>query len=277
MMGLWIMAGVTFREAARRRILWTALLAGSAFLALFGTGMHFQVKDFTRQSMSPFIRYQLESGMVQVAFYAVNMLAVVMTILTAVDTLSGEMASGTIQAIATKPISRWQVLVGKWIGFAGMIAAYVAAMFGGVTAVGYFIGGVLPRNVLNGALLVFLECLLLLTVTFACGTWFSTLTNGVIVLGLHGLAFIGGWIEQIGAMTSSPRLVTVGVVSSLFMPSEAIWRRASFEMQSSFTRALQFTPFSNASAPSAAMIGYAVAYLLVAMFIAIYHFHQRDL
>jgi Cu-processing system permease protein len=276
-MGAWIMAGVTFREAARRKILWSALLAGSAFLALFGTGMHFQIKDLTRQSLPPFVRYQLEAAMLQVGFYAVDLLAVVMTILTSVDTLSGEMASGTIQAIATKPISRWEVLMGKWLGFAGMVAAYVAAMFGGVVAVGYFVGGLLPHHILSGALLVFLECLLLLTVTFACGTRFSTLTNGVIVLGLHGVAFIGGWIEQIGAMTGSPRLVTVGVVSSLIMPSESVWRRASFEIQSSFTRALQFSPFSNASAPSGAMVAYAVVYLFVALIVAIYHFQQRDL
>ncbi len=276
-MGAWIMAGVTFREAARRKILWTALLAGSTFLALFGTGMHFQIKDLTRQSLPPFVRYQLEAAMLQVGFYAVDLLAVVMTILTSVDTLSGEMASGTIQAIATKPISRWEVLMGKWLGFAGMVAAYVAAMVGGVAAVGYFVGGVLPHHILSGALLVFLECLLLLTVTFACGTRFSTLTNGVMVLGLHGVAFLGGWIEQIGAMTGSPRLVTVGVVSSLIMPSESVWRRASFEMQSSFTRALQFSPFSNASAPSAAVVGYAIVYLFVALIVAIYHFQQRDL
>ncbi len=276
-MGAWIMAGVTFREAARRKILWTALLAGSTFLALFGTGMHFQIKDLTRQSLPPFVRYQLEAAMLQVGFYAVDLLAVVMTILTSMDTLSGEMASGTIQAIATKPISRWEVWTGKWLGFAGMVAAYVAAMVGGVAAVGYFVGGVLPHHILSGALLVFLECLLLLTVTFACGTRFSTLTNGVMVLGLHGVAFLGGWIEQIGAMTGSPRLVTVGVVSSLIMPSESVWRRASFEMQSSFTRALQFSPFSNASAPSAAMVGYAIVYLFVALIVAIYHFQQRDL
>ena len=109
------------------------------------------------------------------------------------------------------------------------------------------------------------------------GTWFSTLANGVIVLGLHGLAFIGGWIEQIGAATDTARLVTVGVVSSLIMPSESVWRRASFEMQSSFARSLRFSPFSEASAPSAAMVGYAIAYLLVALAVALYHFHRRDL
>jgi Cu-processing system permease protein len=213
-MGAWIMAGVTFQEAARRKILWTAVAAGAGFLALFGTGMHFQVKDLASHNVPPLIGHQVQVAMLQVGFYAVDLLAVVMTILTSVDTLSGEISSGTIQAIATKPISRWEVLMGKWMGFAGMIAIYVSAMFGGVSAIGYFIAGVRPHNAERGTLLVFLECLLLLTVTFACGTRFSTLANGVIVLGLHGLAFIGGWIEQIGAMTTSPHLVTLGIVSS---------------------------------------------------------------
>jgi Cu-processing system permease protein len=275
--GAWIMAGVTFREAARRKILWTAILAGAAFLALFATGLHFQVIDSARHSVPPLIRHQVQAALLQIGFYAVNLLAVVMTILTSVDTLSGEISSGTIQAIATKPLSRWEILIGKWMGFAGMISIYVAGMFGGVAALGYFIAGVRPHGTMEGALLVYLECLLLLTVTFACGTSFSTLTNGVIVLGLHGLAFIGGWIEQIGALTTSPRLVTLGIVSSLLMPSESVWRRASFEMQSPITRSLQFSPFSSASAPSPAMVSYATVYLLVALAIALYNFHERDL
>ena len=276
-MGVWIMAGVTFQEAARRKILWTAVAAGAGILALFGTGMHFQVKDLASHNVPPLIGHQVQVAMLQVGFYAVDLLAVVMTILTSVDTLSGEISSGTIQAIATKPISRWEVLMGKWLGFAGMTVIYVSAMFGGVSAIGHFIAGARPHNTERGALLVFLECLLLLTVTFACGTRFSTLANGVIVLGLHGLAFMGGWIEQIGAMTTSPRLVTLGIVSSLIMPSESMWRRASFEMQSSLTRSIQFTPFSNASAPSPAMVGYAALYLLIALVVALYNFQERDL
>jgi Cu-processing system permease protein len=276
-MGAWIMAGVTFREAARKKLLWMALLAGLAFLALFSTGLHYQVKDLSRSSVPGVIRNQLLAAVLQVGLYAVDLLAVIMTILTSVDTLSGEIASGTIQAIATKPIARWQILIGKWMGFAGMIGAYIAVTFGGVILVGRWIAAVTPRHALRGGALIFLECLLLLTITFCSGTKFSTLTNGVIALGLHGVAFIGGWIEQIGAVTNSPRLVTVGTVSSLIMPSEAVWRRASLEMQSSFSRVLQLTPFSNASAPSGAMLAYAVAYLLVTMSLALYYFHHRDL
>jgi len=155
-MGAWIMAGVTFQEAARRKILWTAVATGVGFLALFGTGMHFQVKDLSAHGVPPLIGHQVQVAMLQIGFYAVDLLAVVMTILTSVDTLSGEISSGTIQAIATKPISRWEVLMGKWLGFAGMIAIYVSGMFGGVSAIGYFIAGVRPHNTERGALLVFL-------------------------------------------------------------------------------------------------------------------------
>jgi len=276
-MGLWIMACVTFREAARKKILWIGFLAGIAFLTLFGTGMYFQVKDFNTRTIPPFIRYQAVGGILQVGFYAVDSLAVLMTVLTSVDTISGEINSGTIHAIATKPVHRWQVLIGKWVGFVGMAVGYITVMFGGVFVLGYWIAGVVPQNPIRGALLIFLECILVLSVSLASGTWFSTLTNGVIVLGLHGLAFLGGWIEQIGGFTHSPRLVTVGIVSSLILPSESLWRRAVFEMQSSVTRSLPFGPFSNASVPSTAMIVYAGVYTLVALVIAIYHFDQRDL
>jgi hypothetical protein len=69
--------------------------------------------------------------------------------------------------------------------------------------------------------------------------------------------------------------VTLGIVSSLIMPSESMWRRASFEMQSSLMRSIQFSPFSNASAPSTAMVGYAALYLLIALGIALYNFQER--
>lgn len=276
-MTLWIIARVTFLEAARRKILWTALLAAAAFLALFATGMHYQVKDVHFTRIPQVLRYQILSSILQVGFYAIDLLAVLMTVLTSVDTISGEIASSTIHAIATKPIHRWQLLLGKWLGFAAMIAVYVALVFGGVLSVGYFIGGIRLHGALQGASLIYMECLLVLTATFLFGTWFSTLTNGVIVLGLHGLAFIGGWLEQIGTVTQSDRLVTLGILSSVIMPSESVWRRASYVMQSATTRTLDLSPFATRSAPSVAMIVYAVFYLLLALALALYRFQQRDL
>jgi len=276
-MGIWIMAGMTFREAARKKILWTAFIAGIGFLLVFGIGLYFQVGDFRNSTVPPFLRYQILDSMLMIGLYTVDLLAVVMTTLTCVDTISGEITSGTIQAIATKPIARWQILVGKWVGFAGMVGVYMAIMVGGTIAEGYWIGGVVTQNPLRGVLLIFLECVLALTVTFMFGTWFSTLTNGVIVLGLLGFAFMGGWLEQLSGFTEGSRLVMVGIISSLIMPSEAIWRRAAFEMESPLAGSLQFSPFADISVPSITMIVYSCFYLLLALAIAVYHFHQRDL
>jgi Cu-processing system permease protein len=274
---VWVIASITFREAARKKILWTALVVGIGFLLVFGAGLYYQMADFRSSNMPPFLRYQILSAMLMVGLYTVDLLAVVMTILTSVDTLSGEIASGTIQAIATKPVARWHVLMGKWSGFVAMLAIYVGVMFGGTLAAGYWIGGVTLENPLRGGLLVYMECLVALTATFLMGTWFSTLTNGVIVLGLHGLAFLGGWLEQMSGFAQGSALVSLGVVSSLIMPTEAVWRRAAFLMQPPLAGALQFTPFADISVPSGAMVGYAGFYMLLMLALAIYHFQRRDL
>jgi ABC-2 type transport system permease protein len=43
-----------------------------------------------------------------------------MATLLGADTLAGEINSGTIQVIVTKPIRRSDVVFGKWLGFAGL-------------------------------------------------------------------------------------------------------------------------------------------------------------
>jgi ABC-2 type transport system permease protein len=280
-MGAWIMAGVTFREAARKKFLWMALLAGAGLIGFFSTGLYFQLKDHAAKT-NPLILRQIVNGLLMVGLYAVDGLAVVMTVLTSVDTLSGEISSGTIHAIATKPLPRWQILVGKWMGFVGMLSVYLFIMVGGITLATYalsahFATGVTPHHFLRGFGLMWIESVLLLTITFYFGTRFSTLTNGVLALGLHGLAFIGGWIEQAGAVLNSPRAVMVGIVASLIMPSESLWRRAEFEMQSPVIGSLQFSPFSNASLPSPAMIAYAAIYITVFLGLALRRFGRRDL
>ncbi len=276
-MAVWTMALVTFHEAARRKILWTAFILGLLFLAIFGLGLRIQIADSKARMVPPFLRYQILDSMLLIGLYTVDLLAVVMTILTSVDSIAGEIASGTIEAIATKPVVRWQILIGKWIGFAVMIGGYVLFMFGGMIAIGSLIGGVTPQNPVTGALLVYLECLVVLTVSFLFGTWFTALTNGVVVLGICGLAFMGGWLEQMSGFTESAHLVRLGLFSSMLMPSEAIWRRAAYEMQSPIAGSLPFSPFANVSVPSGTMIGYAVFYMFVALAIAVLHFQSRDL
>ncbi len=275
--GLWIMAGLTLREASRRRILWTALGAAAILLAIFAVALHLQVLEFEGRPMSPFVRYQVEAGMLMVGLYTCDLLAVVMTILTSIDTIAGEITSGTIHAVATKPIARWELLAGKFIGFAGMIAVYVALTFAGTVLVAYRATGVLPEHPVRGAVLILAECLVVLTMTFYLGTRFSTLTVGVTALGLQAVAFMGGWLEQVSGFSQSAHIVTLGVVTSLLMPSESLWRRAAYEMQTPLAGSLSFSPFANVSIPSGVAIWYGVAFGVVVLGAAVWRMGRRDL
>jgi ABC-2 type transport system permease protein len=275
--GIWIMARVTVREAVRRKMVWTALVAAGLLLVVFASALHFQEVEFQSRSMSPFVRYQVESGMLMVGLYSCDLLAVVVTILTSIETLAGEIRSGTIHAIATKPIARWQLFAGKFLGFSAMSASYVIITFVGTVAVGFAMTGVLPEHPARGASLIVFECLLALSVTFFLGTRFSTLTTGVLALGLQGLAFMGGWLEQVSGFSQSVDIVKVGVITSLIMPGESLWRRAAYEMQTPLAGSLSFSPFANTSIPSAIAIAYAAGFLLVVLATAIRYFGRQDL
>jgi hypothetical protein len=47
-------------------------------------------------NIAPFLRRQLLSASLMIGLHTVDLLAVLMTILTSLDTISGEIASGTI-------------------------------------------------------------------------------------------------------------------------------------------------------------------------------------
>jgi hypothetical protein len=136
---------------------------------------------------------------------------------------------------------------------------------------------VLPEHPVTGLLLIVAECLVALTVTFFLGTWFTTLTAGVIALGLQGVAFMGGWLEQVSGFSQSARIVTLGVVSSLIMPTESLWRRAAFEMQTPLAGSLSFSPFANVSIPSVVAIMYAGAFAVCVAAGTLWRMSERDL
>ena len=278
-MSVLTIARLTFREASRRWVLWVALLLGVAFLAIYALGFHEIQKDIegSMRNMNPLAAKEMQSFFLIAGLYVVNFLTVMMTVLTSVDTLSGEIASGTIQTIVSKPMQRWEVVIGKWLGFAGMLTMYLLLMAGGVMAVVFLRSGYQAPHALAALGLMLLNVLLLLSVSLLGGASLSTLSNGVLVFGLYGIAFIGGWVEQFGAFLKNQTAMNIGIFCSLVMPSEAIWRRASFLMESPLVSAMGVSPFASSSVPSPIMIVYAILYAAAALALAVRQLYRRDL
>jgi ABC-type transport system involved in multi-copper enzyme maturation permease subunit len=279
-MAAFVIARLTFREAVRRKILLAALLMGVVFLVVYGVGLEFIRRDLSRSGeiSNPLVSNQIFNFMLLSGLYVVNFLFAVMTVLTSVDTVAGEIASGTVQTVAAKPVRRWEILLGKWLGYAVMMTLYLAMMAGGVVVINETITTYEAPNLFRGLLLIWLNGMVLLSVSLLGGTLLSTLANGVAVFAAYGIAFLGGWIEQIGSFLESSTAVNVGIVSSLILPSEALWKRAAYEMRSPIVDVLGFSPWtSGSSVPSQAMVIYALVYAFVALALAVWSFSGRDL
>lgn len=271
-------ARLTVQEALRRRVLTAALVGGLAFLALYGTGFHFIVKDASKGDMaSALLRTIFLNTFTLAGLYAANFLVVMAAVLLPVDTLSGEIQSGVMQTLASKPVRRSHILLGKWLGYLAVVLGYLLLLALGVVLIVKIRAGFLPPGLVPGIALMGLEAVLLVSLSIACGSRFSTITSGIAVFGLHGLAFIGNWVEQIGAHMGNETARTVGTVASLIMPSESLWMLAASMMQPAIMRDMRVSPFSPASVPSPAMVWWALGYLLVALALGLRHFRKRAL
>src|SRR5262245_1198970 len=274
--GAWTIGHLTFLEARRKRLVAAALVLGLAFVLLFAVGLHLIHSD-VRGRLAPGQQAFVMSFVVMAALYAANFLIVMTSVLVAVDTLAGEIGSGVVEALCTKPIPRTSVALGKWLGCWALFALYGLLLCGGVLLVARLVAGYTPPHALLGVSLLLLEGTILLTLALAGGTRLSTLANGVTVFGLYGLAFIGGWMEQLGTLAGVGAARYIGIGASLLVPRESLWQLASYYMQPPLTRDLGFGPFSAASVPSAAMVAWALGYIVVMLVVAVQSFRARDL
>lgn len=275
---LLVLTHLTLHEALRRRVLLAALLGGAAFLILYAVGFHFIVRDLQGNARMTLIEKRVTLNAITLAgLYAVNLLTVMSAVLLPVDALSGEIASGSIQTLAAKPVRRAEIVLGKWLAYALVVLGYLAGMAGGVLLIARGFGGFTPPEPAAGLSLVLVEALLLVSVSIAGGSRLSTVTNGMAAFGLYGLAFIGNWVEQIGTFVDNQAARNVGTVASLIMPAESLWQRAAWLMQPTIMRELHASPFSPASVPSAAVVWWALAYTAVALLVAVRGFEKRGL
>jgi len=275
-MRLGVIAWLTFHEARRRRLLWAVGLMGLLFLGLFGVAFYFMYGEISKM---PVVgrRAEVYNMLTLMGLYAVNFLVVMLTVLASVDILSGEIASGTIHTLLSRPIHRWEVVVGKWLGLAAMMAVFTVSMCWGLILISRAISGYYLPSPWLGVGLMVLEGTVVLSLSLLGGTRLSTLANGVIMFMLYGLAFIAGWVENIGSLIANEAAVNIGIAVSLLVPTEAMWRLAAYVMQPPLARGFANSPFATANSPSPVMVAWTVAYVVLAMVLAVVSFQRRDL
>lgn len=280
-----LIARLTFDEALRRKMIWAVLLLSAVFLALYAFGFHLLREDIVTFDderggvPNGALPYDVQaSAMVLLGLYTVNFLAGIMTIFAAVGSISSEIESGTLHAVIPKPLARWEIISGKYLGFLAMIAAYLSLMVTGVILISRFIGEYAPPNILHGLWLLILVSGILLSLTMLGSTIFSTMANGVIVFMLYGMAVTGGLVEQIGNALDNDTMVTIGILTSVIVPSDSIWKLASYVVQPSVAvNLIGPNPFGTSAPPSDLAVRYAILYCATLVIASMLVFRRRDI
>jgi Cu-processing system permease protein len=287
-----VIARLTFREALRRKALYGAIALTLAFLGLYAWGTGYIVGELDAGLKGGLARLAAQTGVdvkllaigevLLAGLYAVSNIAGLLAIFMASGTISQEVEQGTLQSILAKPVSRTQVVVGKWLGGSAMLAAYVAST--GVVAAGivYWRAGYLPAQLPLGLLLLALKTMLLYSVTMVGSSLVPAITTGIVMLIVYVVANVTGMIEQVGVAIGSETMVRIGVIASLVIPSDALWKMGAAIVQPpnplpAMGLQMSLGPFGVVDPPSVWMGVYAVAYTLGALALTAVIFSRRDL
>jgi ABC-type transport system involved in multi-copper enzyme maturation permease subunit len=279
----------TLQEAVARRVIVAGALLSLAFLALYAVGFSFMY-GFAATAPSP-VRPNVPPATVVfgnvftvLGMYAIHFLSSFLALFLSVGAIAAEVESGTLHAILARPIRRWEFVLGRWLAGVLLIALYVGLMAGLVLGISWWISGYEAPRPIQAIGLMVLGAVLLLTLGLLGSTLLSTLANGVVVFTLFGLAWLAGIIEFIGAALPNESMVNVGIAVGLLIPSDTLWRAASYFLQSPIFLAAAAAgggragiPFMAMTAPSGTQLVWAALYPLLCLGAAVLSLARRDL
>lgn len=275
----------TFKEIYRKRIFHIITILTILYLILLSYIVSSVGKEVVKGSNLMNMIFDVSSIVSILGFYFSSMLVAFLTVMLSIGMVSGEIESGTILTILTKPIRRFEYVLGKYIGTAILVIIYSSILYLAVIIISTmsnisFVHTFGIIALIKGFLLFILQPLTILAVALLGSICLKTLNNGILVISLYLLGNIGGVMEQIGNMFNRPNLATIGILSSLISPFDSIYRKmvsTIFSSLGSFSILGGFGISNKSSEPSVWMIVYAVIYLLLFVFVGIRKFQKKDI
>jgi ABC-type transport system involved in multi-copper enzyme maturation permease subunit len=275
-------ARLTILEASRRKLLLALGVLTVIVIVLTSWGFS---RLPTMKGVTPAeVRLAASQLTILVAFMFSGVLALGST-LVAAPSISSDIESGIALAILPRPIRRSEVLMGKWLGLAALVALYAVGS-GLLELLGIWLAtSYLPPNPLATIAFVAGEGIVLMTLALLLSTRLAPMTGGVIALVLFFVAWIGGIALAIGQAFANDTIINIGVGSRLLIPTDGLWHGAIFYLEPSDVlaaaraagRAGAGNPFFAEAPLSAWYLLWVVAWLLGVLALANWSFARRDL
>lgn len=278
---------LTFIEMKKRRILYLTIGLTILFLGLYGFALKEVYKYFQTEEVAGLIRVGIISQMTSMGIYASGLIVSFLSIFASSGAISADLENGTYDAILSKPIHRWEILLGRYLGVLSLIIPYSIILIFSVLGLNLFFGksavaGISTISIIRGIAYFSLLPTLLCSVGIFLSSTMSTLGSGIILGIMYFIGMIGGIIEGIGSILQNKVgiiLGNIGIVTSLIMPTDVVYRKAVssvFTGENGINLAIDGILQAKIQ-PSPAMIIYVFIYVIFFVVWAIKKFEKRDL
>lgn len=290
---MWTIAKLAYKELLYKRIFLIAFLMSVAFLVLYGVATYLAADQVAEQAAKRGVFHAdttlqylfLGTQLLGIGLYLSSFITILLAILGSIGSISGEVESHQIDTLLARPITRTTVVLGKFTGLAGILVVYALFLFIGIIFVNQWLAGkylavsLTPAQLLQAGGLFLLQPIIIVAVSLLFSSRLTTMSGGIIMIIMYGISFVGGFVEQFGALFENSSLITVGIVTSLIFPIDSLFRKMTLCLFDAADDPITFATqgiFASASTPSNAMIVYAIIYGIVALMTAIRIFSKRD-
>jgi ABC-type transport system involved in multi-copper enzyme maturation permease subunit len=199
--------------------------------------------------------------------------------------ISSEVESGLLLSMLARPLRRSEVVIGKWLGLAVLIAIYAAGSAALELAAVDWATGYLPPHPVQLVLYVGAEGLVLLSLGLLLSTRLSGITGGVIALVAWLMGWIAGVVGDVGTGLQNQAIENVGVISHLVLPTDGLWRGAIYALEpDAFLATLRAAgtvaranPFSQVDPPPTSYLAWVVLWFAIVLALSIWSFRTREI
>jgi ABC-type transport system involved in multi-copper enzyme maturation permease subunit len=220
-------AGLTLREAMRRRVVWALLILTVVLLALSAWGFSKLIGlDTNLGTMTSGEARLVASMLINLIMFGFSLIAAIGTAFLAGPTLAGEVESGQALAMLARPVRRSAVLFGKWLGLITFGCGYVILAGLAQLLVVRAVVGYWPPAPASGLALLAAETITLLTLALLLSSVVSTMASGIIAVGLFGATWVAGVVGGVGHALGNAGVERVGTVSRILLPTDGLWHGA---------------------------------------------------
>lgn len=271
------LAGLTIREALRRRVLVATLLIAAIFVlwAFVPIQVHSNNGGGFISGADDIGKVFAWLGCGMIKFFS-SVLAVTL----AAGAITAEVERGVLSVVVPKPLSRASIYLGKWLGLIALLAVSVALWGALLVLAIWHRTGTFHPHILLGILATFLFPTLFVTLTLCFSSFAGFALSAGLSLIAAGVALAEDMLAFLGRILNSSILDTLSKVVGYVVPLGKMnhWITKGLgdagRDMSDFRAQLMGQPPLDATTGD---LVYIFGYIVVAMIIGMTVFQKRDL